>query len=462
MQSYKKILQKLHWESDVYTKIILVCCLFLSGIHTRAQDKKLQLEGNSFTLGELFGRIEQQTNYNIGYSSTLLDKSLKVTLNDPKETVAQILIQALKGSGYTYRINGAYIFIEKGEEEIVTRSLKGTVFDDRTGLVIAGASIQVSGHPSLKAQSNGSGEFIIKGVPVGDHSIRVAADWYMPIDLGISLSKTADASIRVRLNDTRQEEPITYADSSDIAAENSSSQQDAVEIIVQSIDNTVGSNSNNSSSNNDNNSVNSTYTTDSTIINDTTTNEQKESVIVGTNILSKKSVEKENKPYRPSLAEKVNLLYLATTSLNIGAELALSDKWTIDVALGYNPWKFGDGKIKHWLVMPEIRYWLCQSFEGHFLGIHGLYSQFNVGNLSFISSMKNYTYEGSMYGGGISYGYHFPLKGRWGLELTAGLGYLRLDYDKYECHGCKEKKGAYKRDYWGPTKAGVTLIYMLD
>lgn len=460
MQSYKKIFRNLRCQPQRYTKIILACFL-LSGVHMQAQDRKLQLEGSNFTIGELFGCIEQQTGYNIGYSSTLLDKSRKVTLSEPKETVGQVLPQALKGSGYTYRINGAYIFIEKEAEETVTHSLKGTVFDDRTGQVIAGADIQVSGHPSLKAQSNQSGEFSIKEVPAGDHSIRVTADRYMSVDLGISLSNTADAAIRVRLSDTRQEEPLTYADSSDIASENASSQNDVVETIVQSFDNTADSN------NNSNNKflvgdAHNTYITDNAVINDTITSELKENLTVGTNIFSRKTVEKKNKPYRPLLAEKVNLLYLATTSLNIGAELALSDKWTIDATFGYNPWKFGDGKVKHWLVMPEARYWLCQSFEGHFFGVHGLYSKFNVANLSFISSMKDHTYQGSMYGGGISYGYHFPLKGKWGLELTAGLGYLRLDYDKYECNGCKEKVGAYKRDYWGPTKAGVTLIYMLD
>lgn len=391
----------------------------------QAQNKKLRIEANNVAIGEILNRIEQQTDYNIAYSCTLLDKSIKVTLQEPKGTVEQVLRQILKGTGCTYRLNGAYIFIEREAEEIATRILKGIVIDDKTSTVIAGADIQITGHTSLRAKSDQSGMFTIKEVPVGDHSVRVEAQHYLSANLGISVSQAKDATIRVRLIDTRQTNEIkAHVNSTDVVVEDRTEQQ-AVETIEQSIV------SRSLVENNSERKKQTVAKSNGNKTNDTIASEDKESVLVATNILSQKSAEKETKPYRPLLAEKVNLLYLATTSLNIGAELALSDKWTIDATFGYNPWKFGDGKIKHWLIMPELRYWLCQSFEGHFFGLHGIYSKFNVGNLSFISSLKDYSYQGSMYGGGISYGYHFPLSGRWGLELTAGIGYLRLDYDKF-------------------------------
>ena len=53
-------------------------------------------------------------------------------------------------------------------------------------------------------------------------------------------------------------------------------------------------------------------------------------------------------------ALKNNLLYDATTTPNLGFEVGLSKKVTLDVSAGYNPFKFNDGKkLKHWLVMPE-------------------------------------------------------------------------------------------------------------
>lgn len=79
------------------------------------------------------------------------------------------------------------------------------------------------------------------------------------------------------------------------------------------------------------------------------------------------------------IAVKTNLLYDVTTTLNIGAEFRLAPKWTLDVSGNYNPFKFGDDKkMKHWLVQPEARYWLCEAFNGHFFALHALGGQFNV------------------------------------------------------------------------------------
>lgn len=76
---------------------------------------------------------------------------------------------------------------------------------------------------------------------------------------------------------------------------------------------------------------------------------------------------------------------LATTTANLGFEVGLSKKLTLDVSGNYNPWKFSDHKqIKHWLVQPELRYWLCERFYGHFFGLHAHYAEANVSNLNII------------------------------------------------------------------------------
>ena len=59
------------------------------------------------------------------------------------------------------------------------------------------------------------------------------------------------------------------------------------------------------------------------------------------------------------IAVKTNLLYDVTTTLNLGAEVRLAPKWTLDLSGNYNPFNLGDDKkMKHWLVQPEARYWL--------------------------------------------------------------------------------------------------------
>ena len=73
-------------------------------------------------------------------------------------------------------------------------------------------------------------------------------------------------------------------------------------------------------------------------------------------------------------AIKTNALYWTTATFNAGVETRLSDKWTLDVSAGYNPFTFSDNKkLKHILIQPEVRYWLCSPFAGHFVGANVLY-----------------------------------------------------------------------------------------
>lgn len=79
-------------------------------------------------------------------------------------------------------------------------------------------------------------------------------------------------------------------------------------------------------------------------------------------------------------AVKTNLLYDATTTINLGLEVGLADKWTLDVSGNYNPWEFSDNRqLKHFFIQPEARYWLCEKFNGHFFGLHGHYGKYNAG-----------------------------------------------------------------------------------
>ncbi len=56
-------------------------------------------------------------------------------------------------------------------------------------------------------------------------------------------------------------------------------------------------------------------------------------------------------------AVKTNLIGWATTNLNIGAELGVGRKSTVQIFGTLNPWDFGNLKrYRFWNVMPEYRY----------------------------------------------------------------------------------------------------------
>lgn len=163
---------------------------------------------------------------------------------------------------------------------------------------------------------------------------------------------------------------------------------------------------------------------------------------------------------------KTNTAYWATTTPNLGLEIGLGKRSTFELAGGFNPFKFADSKrVKHWLIQPEFRYWTCERFNGHFFGLHGHGSQFNVGGWDIpvgrLDAFKDRRYQGYLYGGGLSYGYQWVMSPRWNFELSLGAGYARIHYEEYPCQNCGTMLDEGDYDYFGVTKAAVSLIYFI-
>lgn len=166
------------------------------------------------------------------------------------------------------------------------------------------------------------------------------------------------------------------------------------------------------------------------------------------------------------LGVKTNLLYDATSTINLGVEVGLAKQWSFDLSGNYNPWTFSDNKkTKMWMIQPEARWWTCERFLGQFIGVHLLGGQYNWGGMMpwgiTNDNIRQHRYEGWAIGAGVSYGYQWILGKHWSIEATLGIGYARSKYDKYKCQECGERLKSGKRDYFGPTKAGITLIYMI-
>ena len=85
------------------------------------------------------------------------------------------------------------------------------------------------------------------------------------------------------------------------------------------------------------------------------------------------------------VALKTNLLTDVTLNPNLGVEIGLAPKWTLDLTGQVNFWTIDGHKWKHWVVQPEARYWFCQRFGGHFLGFHAIGGQYNSNIISVIS-----------------------------------------------------------------------------
>lgn len=152
-------------------------------------------------------------------------------------------------------------------------------------------------------------------------------------------------------------------------------------------------------------------------------------------------------------AVKTNGLYWLTTTINGGVEVALADRWTLEAVGAWNPWTFNGKKLRLWLAQPEVRYWFCEKFEGHFVGAHVHGAQYYLVN-------DRRRFDGYLVGGGISYGYDWILSPHWNLELTAGAGYARLWYEESERLPCVKCTRTRYRNYFGPTRLGVNFVYL--
>ena len=175
--------------------------------------------------------------------------------------------------------------------------------------------------------------------------------------------------------------------------------------------------------------------------------------------------------FSQKIAIKNNLMYDALKTPNLSFEFSVGWKWTFDTQVGMNFFfytkdvtssRYKTKKFSHWLVQPEARYWLCEKFNGHFFGLHAHYADYNVGGLKFLSkNMENHRYQGNLYGAGLSYGYQWLLSDRWSMEAVLGIGWAHLDYDKYPCATCGTVLKSDTKDYFGVTKAAISIIYFI-
>jgi hypothetical protein len=168
----------------------------------------------------------------------------------------------------------------------------------------------------------------------------------------------------------------------------------------------------------------------------------------------------------PHIGVKTNLLWDATATINLGVELKLSRHYTLDLPVNFNAWSRNEEKKwKHFLLQPELRWWLCESFYSHFLGFHAFYGHYNAGGIKlpfkYLPELASNRYQGDLYGVGLSYGYQWILSPHWNLETTIGIGYARLEHERFACGKCGDKLESSSRNYFGPTKAGISLIYII-
>lgn len=112
------------------------------------------------------------------------------------------------------------------------------------------------------------------------------------------------------------------------------------------------------------------------------------------------------------LRREGDALAALTGTLHLGGEVSVADKWSVEASGYWNPIKTSDISMNFHAVQIGSRYWLYESFVGHFVGGQLSYVGYDLGS-------RTRRYDGRAYGIGFSYGYAWMLSKRWFVILEA-------------------------------------------
>ena len=155
-------------------------------------------------------------------------------------------------------------------------------------------------------------------------------------------------------------------------------------------------------------------------------------------------------------AVRANALAELTATLDLGAEVSIADKWTVEVTGCWNPVRTENLSTRFHAVQLGSRYWLYESFVGHFVGAHLTYVGYDLGR-------RTCRYDGRAFGVGLSYGYSWMLSTRWNVAVEAGIGLFRTrDTRRDPTVSDWEDEYIYHYHRWTlfPSKVGVSFSYL--
>ena len=156
------------------------------------------------------------------------------------------------------------------------------------------------------------------------------------------------------------------------------------------------------------------------------------------------------------LSLRANLLRWATLTPDLGLEWRICPSWGIAVNGSWTSWSWSDKDRRYalWEVTPEVRYYMGEK-KAWYLGAMFKTGQFNY-------KISETGKQGDLMGGGITTGYQLRLSKALDLDFNLGLGYLNVDFEKYEViDGVRVRRGNETKDWYGPINAGVTLVWKL-
>ena len=170
------------------------------------------------------------------------------------------------------------------------------------------------------------------------------------------------------------------------------------------------------------------------------------------------------------------MLYDAVLVPNVGVEVSLGKQWTASADWFYT-WFSSDSRHRYWQgyggYLTMRRYFTSSSkrpslnsklsslnsklFKGHHLGAYVLGLTYDVE-----WGGRGYQADHFGFGAGLEYGYALPISNSLLLDFSLGIGFQDGEYKEYDpIDDHYVWQSTHKRHWFGPTKAEVTLKWVL-
>ena len=159
---------------------------------------------------------------------------------------------------------------------------------------------------------------------------------------------------------------------------------------------------------------------------------------------------------------KTNALYDLALVPNIGVEIYAGKQWSVAANWMYAWWNSSN---RYWRIYGgdvEARRWFGKKAEEKPLQGHhvGAYAQLFTYDMTF--NGRGYLGDKWSYAVGLSYGYSLPIASQFNLDFNIGLGYMGGKYKEYKrIEGHSVWQVTKNRNWFGPTKAEVSLVWLL-
>jgi hypothetical protein len=410
--------------------------------------ERINVSGKDITVLELLNQIEQQTDYTFAFNKSDFDTSRRINIDAKQVKVEDVLKAILDGTQLFYTLNGNQVIIFMVKEATPEQKEKAATDAPQKRMTViataptASAPAKVAPAPKKAAPAAAPVKAVSTPAPVA-----------VPVSVAPA---TAPAKVE------SAPAPVVSAPVASAPAKVTPAPlpvKDEGELVILGALSVKGS---------DNLHHGTALPADDEIVKTIEQTPDLATAIENNPAIQPYIIKKPamsdllpNLPVSPLFALKTNLLLDVTTTMNLGFEVRVSPKSTIELTGSYNPWSWKDNrKWKSILVQPEYRWWVGDPFAGHFIGTHIQWGHYNFGNLP-VGDLDDNRFQGDLYSVGFSYGYSWYIGKRWALEATLGLGYNYLEYEKFDCIVCGNSQGWRTHSYFGITKLGLNLSFLI-